>query len=89
MANDSKKFKFAVIVIVILLAHYYPYLKNLVYKNFDYLPLNLAEQRENNDYLTIEREIIKSWKDLIQIPNRNLNRKLKIAIGLVFKFIIY
>ncbi len=31
--------------------------------------------------INLEREIIKSWDSLINLPNRGLNRNLKIAIG--------
>jgi hypothetical protein len=80
MIHENKKIKLVLAVLVFLFAHFYPELKNLVINNFDYLPLSRNESGEKGDFLA-EREIISSWKSLIQLPKQNLDRKLKIVIG--------
>ncbi len=37
---------------------------------------------KNNDIsLSLEKDVIQSWKKLVQLPSRNLNRNLRITIG--------
>ena len=85
--SDSNKFKFLLAILAILLAHFYPELKKLVLNNFDYLPINEIDTSSSNGDSefkkeSIERDIINSWKSLVQLPKRNTNRSLKIVIGL-------
>ncbi len=80
--SDSKTFKIIVVaVLAVLIAHFYPELKSLFYKNFDYLQPIGEDQTNSPQRESVEREIINSWASLIRPPNRNINRSLKIAIG--------
>jgi hypothetical protein len=78
--SDSKTFTIVLAILAVLVAHFYPELKSLFYKNSDYIePIDAPSQQQQRD--AVEREIIASWSALIRPPNRNINRSLKIAIG--------
>jgi hypothetical protein len=88
--SDSKTFKVIIVAfLAVLVAHFYPELKSLVYKNFDYLqPIGQSDSSVLSQRESVEREIIQSWASLIRPPNRNINRSLKIAIGYFFDVVL-
>lgn len=76
MMIDNRKFKLIFALLAFLLA--------VSYKNLEIIFSNLFSLDENFNFSnkhSIEREIIKSWDRLLQLPSRNLNRNLKVAVG--------
>jgi len=67
--NISKLYSIVFSLIVLIIARYY--------LNENYL--NQNDFTINND--SIERSIIKSWKNLVTLPIRNSNHNLVVAIG--------
>lgn len=78
--NISKLYTIVFSLIVLIIARYY--------LNENYL--NQNDFTINND--SIERSIIKSWKNLVTLPIRNSNHNLVVAIGynnVYFFFILF
>jgi hypothetical protein len=77
--NISKLYSIVFSLIVLIIARYY--------LNENYL--NQNDFTINND--SIERSIIKSWKNLVTLPIRNSNHNLVVAIGYnhVYLFLSY
>jgi hypothetical protein len=73
---DNAKYKIFFAVLAILVTFFCSSFKTILnyYGAFQTISNSGARQ-------VLEREIIKSWDSLITLPNRNLNRNLKIAIG--------
>lgn len=91
--TDNKKFKILFALLALVIAILYQYFKivfnNLYIDDFsinNYFDLNTNTHNKSS----IEIEIIRSWNRLIQLPNRNPDRNLKVAIGcLIFEFYIH
>ena len=83
--SDHTRFKVLFAMLTILIAFYYPNIK-LAYDHYMsyYLNANVKNIRSgfDTDRVSVEKEIMKSWKSLIHLPSRNNSEnKLKIAIG--------
>ena len=65
--------KFWLIFTTALVALLYAYF----YEDF----MNLIVKQDTGNNVTLETEIIRSWKKFVNLPNRNLNRNFRIAIG--------
>jgi ADP-dependent glucokinase len=85
------KFKILFALLTLLIAFYYPSIKSAYdhYISLPYLNVSAASIALNSGFVNdagIEREIIKSWKSLINLPARmttaNHEKKLKVLIGL-------
>ena len=76
----SSKYTILIFSLIVLLAAYFwaPLFSPIV----DYICKKSISNR------TIEKSIINSWKYLVTLPERNLKRNLKIAIGYSFFKII-
>ena len=80
MMNDTTRFRVLFALFTLLIAYFYPNIKSAVdhYASY-YLNTNFQYGADKN---LIEKQMIKSWKHLVNFPNRNLgDRNLKIAIG--------
>jgi hypothetical protein len=73
---DNAKYKIFFAVLAILVTFFCSNFKTILnyYGAIETIAKNGARQ-------LLEKEIIKSWDSLITLPNRGLNRNLKIAIG--------
>jgi len=85
MLSDRARFKVLFALLTLLIAIYYPNIKSAYdhYMSY-YLNANVKNIKSGFDTgdISVEREIIKSWKNLIHIPSRSKQpNKLKIAIG--------
>jgi hypothetical protein len=85
MLTDRTRFKILFALLTLLIAFYYPNIKS-AYDHYMYYYLNANVTNINSGFDTgdvlVEREIIKSWKNLIHLPSRDKQTsKLKIAIG--------
>ena len=85
MLSDRTRFKILFALLTLLIAFYYPNIKS-AYDHYMYYYLNANVTNINSGFDTgdvlVEREIIKSWKNLIHLPPRDKQAsKLKIAIG--------
>ena len=92
MMNDTTRFRVLFALFTLLIAYYYPNIKSAVdhyasyylNANFWVFGVTLPNFQYGADKNLIEKQMIKSWKQLVSLPNRNLgDRNLKIAIGLV------
>ena len=76
MIQDFKRFKILFVFIAIAIAYFYPNINEFLEK-YAYSQSSLNSTRE----YFIEREIIDSWKRLINLPIRNFQRDLRVAVG--------
>jgi hypothetical protein len=85
MLSDRARFKVLFALLTLLIAIYYPNIKS-AYDHYMSYYLNANVKNINSGFdtgdISVEREIIKSWKNLIHLPSRSKqSNKLKIAIG--------
>jgi hypothetical protein len=76
MLQDFKRFKILFVFIVVAIAYFYPNVNEFL-ERYGYTKSSL---NSTHDYF-IEREIIDSWKRLINLPIRNFQRDLRVAVG--------
>ncbi len=76
---NSKNAKLIFGLIVLLIAYFWP---NLINSIADFL------FTKSNSNTAVEKSIINSWKSFVILPERNLNRNLKIAIGLKLFYVM-
>ena len=76
------KFKILIALVVLAIARFYPDIIQLFHNNENSTPVSdMTNGDVSNRELSLEKQIIQSWKSLISLPDRNLNRNLKVAIG--------